>query len=181
MPGPLNSIYAAVEPLIAANMVAIAPQLASSLTFGHGGSDRNAEAAPPRIVWVPVDEDYGPPRGIGGDEQVDGAGNMNLPNGALKPLYSRLVDVECDIWGAQLDDVDNTMINATVSAVHDALQGSYGIKSARWLLPEELMKDGECYRVTFQFAVPVTKIAPLETTTTITSETITYPNFHQGS
>jgi hypothetical protein len=107
---------------------------------------------------------------------------MGLPNGALQPLYTRLSNVECDLWGATRDDVE-TMINAAVSAVHDALShGSYGIVSARWLLPEESGKDGEIYRLTFQFMAPIARVAPGTTLAQINTETITpSSSFHVGS
>lgn len=176
MAGPLNSIFAAVEPLITANLAA------SSLvvTYGHAGNERFVEGAASRIVWVPTTEDIAPPRGMGGDESVDGIGNQNLPAG-LPPLYTRVVNVECDLWGPDRDTVE-TMINAVVSGVHDALSaGSYGIMGARWLLPEETQKDGEVYRLTFQFMVPIARVAPSTTTTTINTETITPGVFHLGS
>lgn len=178
MSGPLNSIFAAVEPGVTANLVAasLAP------TYGHSGRERFEEQAPPRIVWVPTTEDFQPARGQGGDESVDSAGNQNLPGGALPPLYTRVCNVECDIWGATRDDAE-TMINAVVSSVHDALSnGSYGIVGANWLLPEETQKDGEVYRLTFQFMVPVTRVAPQTTTATVSTipETPT-STFHVGA
>lgn len=171
MAGPLNSIFAAVEPVVLANL---APTITP--TFGHSGAERYIEQAPPRVVWVPTQEDFSPPRGQGGDIVVDSAKNMNLPGGAQPPLYTRQINVECDLWGATRDDVE-TMINAVVSAVHDCLSmGSYGIPTARWLLPEEAQKDGEVYRLTFQFLVPVIRVRPGETTAVITSIPET-PNF----
>lgn len=163
MSGPLNSIFAVVNPVITTNLAAssIVP------TYGSSGPDRYAEQAPPRIVWVPVTEDYQPARGQGGDIVLDSVSNMTLPGGALPPLYTRVSSVECDVWGATRDDVE-TMINAVVSAVHDCLSnGSYGIQAARWLLPEETSKDGEVYRLTFQFMVPVVRVTPQITTATI--------------
>lgn len=163
MSGPLNSIFAAVEPGITANLVAanLAP------TFGHTGRERFEEQSPPRIVWVPTTEDIQPARGQGGDISVDSKGNQNLPGGALSPLATRVCNVECDIWGATRDDAE-TMISAVVSSVHDAMSnGSYGIVGAQWLLPEESQKDGEVYRLTFQFFAPITRVAPQTTTATV--------------
>lgn len=172
MPGPLNSIFAAAEPLILANLAgaSIVP------SFGHTGVDRFAEASHPRVVWVPTIEDFGPPAGLGGDASGD------LPGGALQPLYTRTVNVETDIWGADRDTVE-TMISAVVSAVHDALSnGSYGIAAATWLLPEETDKNGEVYRLTFQFLVPVTRVAPGTTTATTSTIPVTPSStFHVGS
>jgi hypothetical protein len=175
--GPLNSIFAAVNTVITANLVAasIVP------TFGSGGIERNQEAAAPRVVWVPVKEDIQPARGQGGDIVVDGQGNMNLPGGALPPLYTRVVDVECDIWAADRDTAE-TMINAVVSAVHDLLSaGSYGLVGGEWVLPEA-MKNGELYRLTVQLMVPITRVKPGTTTATVTSIPETPSStFHVGS
>lgn len=180
MSGPLNSIFAAVEPGITANLSALGVSV-SLLTFGHSGFERLAEATPPRICWVPTTEDFQPARGMGGDEVIDSTG-QTLPSGSLPPLYTRQCSVECDIWGVDRDTVE-PMIDAVVSAVHDALSGgSYGIASAGWLLPEESGKDGEIYRITFHFLVPVKRVAPGTTTATVTSIPETPSStFHVGS
>lgn len=178
MAGPLNSIFAACESIITPNLAA------SSIvaTYGHTGAERFTESAPPRIVWVPTKEDIGPARGLGGDTSRDSAGNMALPGGALQPLFSRIIDVETDLWGPDRDTVE-TMINAVVSGVHDTMtQGSYGIVGAQWLLPEETGKDGEIYRLTFQFFVPIVRVAPGTTVATMTSIPVTPSStFHVGS
>lgn len=153
MSAPLSSIFAAVNTQITANLAAesIAP------TFGTGGVDRQFASVSPRIVWVPTDEDIGPARGQGGDAF---AGNP--------PIASRTVTVECDVWGDDRDTVDEFMIDAVFSAVHDICsQGSYGVLRARWLLPEESSKAGEVYRIWFQFFVPVKRVTPQTTTAVI--------------
>lgn len=178
MSGPLNSIFAVVNPVITTNLggTGLAP------TFGQGPAGRFGESGAPHIAWVPTTEDIQPARGQGGDISVDSVGNQNLPGGSLAPLYTRVSNVECDIWGGSLDDAE-TMISAVVSAVHDCLSnGSYGIVSAQWLLPEETQKDGETYRIVFQFMVPITRVAPGTTTATVTTipETPT-STFHVGA
>lgn len=168
MSGPLNSIFAAVEPTITANLApsSIVP------TFVHSGAERWGEGAPPRIAWVPTSEQWGPPQGQGGDSSTDSVGNMNLPGGALQPLATRRAEVECDLWGADRDTVE-TMINAVASAMRDDLYGAYQVTGARWLMQEETSKDGEVYRMTFVFLIPVLRVQPGETTQTVTSIPIT--------
>lgn len=167
MSAPLSSLFAAIDTQITANLASagIVP------TYGEKGSiDRQFEKLPPRIVWVPTDEDLQPARGQGGDTIKDAQGNMNLPSGANQPLYTRAVTVECDVWGVDRDTVDGTMINAVYSAVHDVCtHGTYGVASARWLNADEIMRKGECYRITFQFLVPVVRVTPSTTIATITA------------
>lgn len=161
MPAPLTSIFTAVNAQITANLASasIAP------TYGDSGVDRAFVSKAPRIVWVPTDEDIGPPVGQGGDVTVDSAGNMNISGNP--PILTRTVTVECDVWGIDRDTVDGTMIGAVYSAVDQAMYGSYGVLRARWLLPEESLKEGETYRIWFQFHVPVERVTPQTTTATI--------------
>jgi hypothetical protein len=124
-------------------------------------------------MWVPTVEDIQPARGQGGDIAMDSSRNMNLPGGAQPPLATRLASVECDIWGTDRDATE-TMINAVVSATYEAMTyGSFGLLSARWLLPEETLKDGEIYRLTFQFMIPIIRVVPGITTANIASIPIT--------
>lgn len=168
MAPPLSSIFDAVNAQISTNLAAAG----ISPSFGTAAIDRNFEDTPPRIVWVPTDEDINPARGQGGDITVDAQQNMNI-NGT-QPLYSRIVTVECDVWGDDRDVVDEFMINAVFSAVHDTCtHGSYGVQGARWLLPEEVLKKGECYRIKFQFFVPVARVTPQTTTATFASAPMT--------
>lgn len=164
MAAPLSSLFDAINATITANLAD--PQIAP--TFGTSAIDRQFTQSPPRIVWVPTDEDIQPMRGQGGDETVDNVGNMTIA--ANPPLYTRVTTVECDLWGPDRDTVDEFMINAVFSAVHDTCtHGSYGVVRARWLLPEEIAKKGECYRIWFQFFVPVLRVTPQTTTATITT------------
>lgn len=166
MAAPLSSIFAAVDAQITANLAGAG----ISPSYGTSGVDRQFESAPPRIVWVPTDEEIQPTKGQGGDVTVDSAGNQILPSGSMPPILLRLCTVECDLWAADRDTVDGTMINAVFSAVHDVCSlGSYGVLRARWMLPEEISKEGECYRIWFQFLIPITRVEPAETTATIIS------------
>lgn len=161
MAAPLSSLFDAINAVITANLAdqAIAP------TFGTSSIDRQFTQSPPRIIWVPTDEDIQPMRGQGGDITMVG---KQMTIAANPPLYTRLTTVECDVWGPDRDTVDEFMINAVFSAVHDTCtHGSYGVVRARWLLPEEIAKKGECYRIWFQFFVPVLRVTPAETTAII--------------
>lgn len=171
MSGPLNSIFAACESLITPNLAvfSIVP------TYGHSGAERN-EGRFPRVVWVPTAEDIGPARGQGGDIVVDGQGGMNLPGGAQDPIFTRISTVEVDIWAPDRDTCE-TMINCVVSAVRDTLSdGSFGITRAQWLMPGDSNRDGETYRISFQFQIPIIRVRLLETTAVVNTLPIT-PQF----
>lgn len=163
MSGPLNSIFAACNTLITANLVAasIAP------TYAMTGADRRAEAAPPRVIWMPQRATYGAPQGQGGDVTVDSAKNMNIA--AAPPRATRFQNVDVDIWGADRDTVE-LMHDAVVSAVWDTVSGpAFEFIEGDWLEPEAFGKDGEIFRLTLQFKIPVLRVDPSTTTATITS------------
>lgn len=163
MSGPLNSIFSACNTLITANLAAAAIVPSYAMT----GAERRQEATPPRIVWMPQRATYGAPQGQGGDYATDSAGNMTIA--AAPPRATRMQNVDVDIWGVDRDTVE-LMHDAVISAVWDTVSGpAFEFVDGEWLEPEAFGKDGEIFRLTLQFKIPVLRVDPNKTTATITS------------
>jgi hypothetical protein len=145
----LSTIFAAIN-------AAATPLLPTGVTFGEAGSDIFAESNFPRVVWVPIDEQWGPAAPQGGD-------GVTNP----RPLFTRQCNVQCTVWGADQDTVE-AMINALTSTIHEAItRGSYLITRGNWLDVQAINKAGAAYVMTVVLLVPVTHTP--DPTATITS------------
>ncbi len=114
------------------------------------GEKHKAEnGVPPRIVWVPVSESFGPAKKIGGNPRA---------------VRTRLATVECEVWGADLATTEQ-MINDIIFAAHTALgHGWYEVQSGRWKTEGELRALGYECALTWTFEIPVVGTAATATT-----------------
>lgn len=138
-PGPLNSIFSAVNTLLGG----LIPQV----TFGVSGPELSEGDSYPRIVWVPVRDTYAPAEDHGGD-------GIDNP----KPLRTRMCVVQAHIWGADQDTVE-AYLNLVASSIYDTVGPSnFDPVSGEWLAIETTEKAGAAYLLEFTLKVPLTHI-----------------------
>jgi hypothetical protein len=124
------------------------------LTSLVGAHHLAAEGAPPRVVWVPTEDSFGP-----------------AEKGGVEPrqLRTRIAGVEAHVWGQDLAATE-ALVNSVIAAVHAAAHGSYAVSSGRWYGQDgEVLHFGTVCVLSFQFRIPVT--APTYETAVV--ETVT--------
>lgn len=165
MAGPISTVFGVLNSNIAAGLAALTPPLVA--TYGTTAKERFFDSAPPRVVWYPDSEGYGPPQGQGGDIVVDSTGNMNIVGKA--PIATRNVGAVCVLWGRNTDDVE-AMLNVVYGVVHNILgPTSYADARGQWLVPENKTNYFDSYELRVNFLVPVPRLELDKTTATITS------------
>jgi hypothetical protein len=111
---------------------------------------------PPRVVWVPSDDTYGPRN----DQGFNPAG-----------VATRFAGVSAHIWGKTLQDTE-TMLHTVYYTVYQnllgSIQGGVGGFRGHWVTEEERVAGwtrlGDLYVLSFAVAIPVCAPA-LESTT----------------
>lgn len=179
MSGPINSIFAAVT----ARMATI-PAYANAPAWSFlNATNLYAGAAPPRVVWVPLQETAGPPIGQGSD----GVSNP-------RTVATRQSEFALHLWAAsdiqtgqsdqQALDLDacELLLNALMWAIYSVSHGSPSLAfsgTGRWAksnVDGQNLTLGVAYILPVTIWIPVTR--PLETTATVTEipATIALPN-----
>jgi hypothetical protein len=139
------SIKAIVDDIHAHLCTIDAAFAAAQPTSRLGGEFMSENAAPPRVVWVPL----------------RAAPGIFDPRGTTPRAFgmARHVNVACHIWGAD-DDSADTLLNE----VHNAARRSLGA-GARWLSEDWPQKDGDVIAdygtlvvVVFEFRIPITEV-----------------------
>lgn len=118
---------------------------------------------PPRLVWVPTDDTFGPPVKTGA------SGGVNP-----KSVRTRLAGVDCHIWAADLAAAEQ-IINDLVFAAHKALKhGWYEPQAGHWKTAGELQNQGIGYVLPFILQIPIVGTAAASVTllTYVTTTTI---------
>ena len=178
MAAPINSIFAAVTAELATFR-----QYSDAAAWSHLNATHLAEAAvPPRIVWVPLTEGYGPAKGQGGD-------GVSRP----RTIGTRQSHFEAHIWAAAtpqngLPDQDardldacEALLNAFMFCLYAKVHGAPALPfvgTGRWSrgnVDGTVLTLGVAYILPFTVEIPVTR--PPETTVTITEidATLTAP------
>jgi hypothetical protein len=114
-----------------------------------GPEHLKAHDAPPRVVWVPSRDRYGPPESTGANP---------------RSLRTRLAGCEVHVWGADYDATE-ALLNLVQAAIHYVTYGSYQLDQgdAGWLaLDGPLQNLGRAYVFHVVFKIPVTE-APMKT------------------
>jgi hypothetical protein len=160
MPGPINSIFAAVT----ARLASLADYSDAADWCSVGAVDNPAANVPPRIVWVPVSESFGPAIGQGGD-------GVKNP----RPIGTRQSSIECHLWAAAevqsgqpdqiaLDmDACEALLNAFAWALYSRLHGSPAallVGTGRWTRGNVLGQNltlGIGYILPFTVNIPITR------------------------
>lgn len=122
-----------------------------------GAEHLSANAAPPRVVWVPT------------VDAVDrGQGRRNTAAKEPKSVMTRRAGCFIRCWAKSeseesVDDVRATeqLVNRVLVAIHEAAFGSYEVTAVEWVSSDgaELMQLGRCADIRVAFEVPVTKPA----------------------
>lgn len=125
-----------------------------------GEENLQAEANPPRIVWVPTTDSYGVPQQRGSDRSE------------LRALYTCQSGVDIHCWG---EDTPGTLVlrDAMLRAIRSTLGPNLVPNGGHWLRAE-VVHSGRVYVLSLQLMIPVTEAAPSTTgtgTATATSET----------
>lgn len=137
----------------------IAAKLPPGTTSLVGARHIAAHGAPPRVVWVPTQDKFGPARQHGTEPRA---------------IKSRGAGVVVHIWARDPDGnpekdlaACEQLLNAVLWATHQVAYGSYEVVDGSWLGQdgEELTQMGRAYLLELQFQVPIT--APVATTETI--------------
>ncbi len=178
MAGPLNSIFAAVTERLAS----LADYSDAADWCSLGSVENPAANIPPRIVWVPLSESFGPAVGQGGD-------GVKNP----RPVATRQSNIECHLWAAAnvqtgspdqiAEDLDacEALINAFAWALYSRLHGSPAalfVGTGRWTRGNVLGQNltlGVGYILPFTVNIPITR--PPEATARIAriQATVTAP------
>jgi hypothetical protein len=109
---------------------------------------------PPRIVFVPRREPWGPTENVGSDP---------------RQLYTRACGVQCFLWGADYAATE-TLINQFVTALHAYAYGSEVGEFGEWdPAADGLVKTGRLYVLDVMLKVPVVETPSTWTTGPVTS------------
>lgn len=177
MSGPINSIFGAVTARLATwtndGDPTATPYADASDWCLLGATNLPAAAVPPRIVWVPTQENFGPAIGQGGD-------GVTVP----RPLATRQSNFTIHLWAAAVPqtgqttqnaaDIDalESLLNAFMWAVYYQVHGAPAlpfIGTGRWA---GLNVDGSNLACGIGYILPITVnipvVRPLETTATVT-------------
>lgn len=140
----LSTIFAAINTSLATQF--------SGITTRVGADQLRIEDGPPRVVWVPTSETFGP---------SETTGDSFLP-GATKqpaPLFTRIVTVEAHIWAASPDAVE-ALITGVVQATYGITFGSFDLQGGQWQLANnEELHFGAGYVMNMIIKIPVTRLA----------------------
>jgi hypothetical protein len=98
--------------------------------------------APPRVIWVPSRDRYGPPESTGADP---------------RQLRTRLAGCEVHVWGRDYDATEG-LLNLVQAAIHTVAYGCYALETeAGWLALEGPLQNlGRAYVFHAVFKLPVT-------------------------
>lgn len=184
-PQSIRAIFAAVTARLAQwtnNGDPLQVPYAAAATWSHlNATHLNEAAVPPRIVWVPMQESYGPPVGQGGD-------GVNSP----RPVATRQSAMEMHLWAAAVpqtgsvtqNDADldaceqllNAFMWAVYSVAHGAFQWGGQGRWSRGNVDGQLLTLGIGYILPVTFWIPV--VRPLPTLATIIEipATVALPN-----
>lgn len=132
-------------------------RLLPGIPVKDGGEHLAAHEAPPRIVFVPGAETWGPPN----------------PKWVGKPrcLKLREVTLTAHVWGTDRDQIEKSLLPRLVLALDGALQKSYRLTQGMW--PQEdsetLMQSGRVYVLPITVFLPLVVPAGIDGEATITA------------
>lgn len=118
-----------------------------------GDYKRQQNARPPRYVWVPTGDAFGPPM---------------RSQRHLRHLYTRIAGVECHLWGTSLADTE-ARLHALIAACHAVGNTSFELRGDEWDRAQ-VNEAGQLVIVSMAWRIPVTD-ATLTTDRTTTKAT----------
>lgn len=103
-----------------------------------GEDQLDANTLPPRLVWVPSTDTFGPAESVGRGQ-----------------LRTRLAGCFCRVWGRDFAEAES-LLNDLIVAVHAVSVGSYQLGNADWLTKGSATTLGAACDLDLIFSVPVT-------------------------
>jgi hypothetical protein len=113
----------------------------SGIQISTGNNSVARASQPPRIVWVPVSDTYGPP---------DGSANVD----GRKAIRTRFALVEAHCWGNSLAQAE-TLLSNVIAALYSQVAGpNLRLGQSKWIETEEL-HYGMVTVLPFEISIPV--------------------------
>jgi hypothetical protein len=135
----------------------------ADITYHTGPEFLVQEEEPPRIIWIPLSDEFSPAQGIGGNP---------------RQVMIRRAGCEVHVWGTDYAQTEK-LIHSTVMALHRYGVGARTVEGGDWNNGTLDVKFGREYVFTFHMFVPVVDIifptAPSEIQTHATSR-ILFPD-----
>lgn len=124
---------------------------AGNLFFGHRWRHQR-DTAPPKVIWAPTSESYGP-----WDVSSYFPGKITRAQMAQRAIATRSCTIEVDVWAVPDNAAVEQLLNCVLWATWNTARGSMEFVSGRWLEEgeDEDLKLGAAYRATLLFRVPV--------------------------
>ena len=96
---------------------------------------------PPRLVWIPTTDSFGPPVQVGANP---------------KSYATRVAGVDCAVWGEDLAKTED-MANDLIVAIHQQCKsrGNYEVRGAEWVTAGELTNNGIVYLLHLAIDIPI--------------------------
>jgi hypothetical protein len=96
---------------------------------------------PPRLVWIPTADSFGPPVKVGANP---------------KSYATRTAGLDCAIWGPDLATTE-AMANDLIVALHQQClsRGNYELRGAEWITAGELTNNGIVYLLHLAIDIPI--------------------------
>jgi len=113
-----------------------------------GPEHLKAHDSPPRVIWVPSRDRYGPPESTGANP---------------RQLRTRLAGCEVHVWGRDYEATEE-LLNLLQAAIHYVAYGCYQLDQgeAGWLALEGPLQNlGRAYVFHVVFKIPVTDAPPV--------------------
>ncbi len=156
---PLASLAALVMPGVVAMFPAVpeGPGVAPSPALSWEVSTR-AQAenhSPPRVLWVPQVDGFGPPRHA---------------HATQRTIWTCTTTVALVVWALSTDQVE-AIREALLSELERITGGSVQIIAGKWGSERAQLDLGESYELHIAFAIPQ-RALPVPATTTVTSAAV---------
>ena len=96
---------------------------------------------PPRLVWIPTTDSFGPPVKVGANP---------------RSYATRVAGVDCAVWGEDLGKTEE-MGNDLIVALHRVCvsRGNYELRGAEWVTAGEFLNNGIVYLLRLAFEIPI--------------------------
>ncbi len=148
-----------LEQVVAA-VTAQLPSAGAGITIHIGSEFLMQNEAPPRIVWVPTKDRYGPPRGVGGNP---------------RNVRTRHVGYECHVWGVDYEAAE-LLADQVQAALYFLYWGVFQVTEGQWpqnlgATAGEVTQFGRNYVFFFTIDIPIAEAG--QTTGTATSAPLT--------
>lgn len=115
-----------------------------------GGEYLAENEAPPRAVWVPTADTYGPP-------EIHETTGYVLGEGA-RPLYECIASVAIHLWGRSTAEVE-LLRDTMITALRRAAAAAFSVQAGSWVQPEHtVLQSGRAYVLLVTFPVPILEV-----------------------